>query len=362
MIQIKAHENSVHRIDSLDYLRGLAALGIMFYHMHLFTYGEVDSSSVLAKVKIYDVAIFYVLSGLTLCVVHLNNFQFKWPGIREFYLKRFFRIVPLLWLATILTYLFDFSPELLSVKKIIANVLIIPGALKPETFIPNGAWSIGDELFFYIVFPFMMFLGKFSKKLFWLLVAITFAFLAWFAFKKLNPAITLGHQWAVFVNPVGQVFFFVAGMGLGFIEKSMQKFGVWSVMAIAIILVAILNYPAAGEPVQLVTGLTRIALSLLTIALCFLVYKTNFDFLSKGFKKVFTMLGEVSYSLYLIHPIVYHLLKWLIGRFTTPPPLVLIILTIMLTICLSYLSYHYFETYFINIGRRINNRLKLKPA
>ena len=81
---------AANRIDSLDYLRGLAALGIMIYHMHLFTFGEVDSSTVLARVKIYDVSIFYVLSGLTLCVVHLNNFHFTKQGLRRILCKTLF--------------------------------------------------------------------------------------------------------------------------------------------------------------------------------------------------------------------------------------------------------------------------------
>ncbi|SKB72499.1 hypothetical protein [Dyadobacter psychrophilus] len=41
------------RIHSLDYLRGLAALGIMFYHMHLLNFGKTDASSPLAVIKIY---------------------------------------------------------------------------------------------------------------------------------------------------------------------------------------------------------------------------------------------------------------------------------------------------------------------
>ena len=53
-------ELSVKRYDSLDYLRGLAASGVMAYHMSLFTFGESDSSTFIARVKIYAVSIFYV--------------------------------------------------------------------------------------------------------------------------------------------------------------------------------------------------------------------------------------------------------------------------------------------------------------
>lgn len=346
-----------NRIDSLDYLRGLAALGIMLYHMHLFTFGEADSSTMLARVKIYDVSIFYVLSGLTLCVVHFNNFSFDKRGLREFYVKRFFRIVPLLWLATALTFIVAYSPEYLSVKKLVANILVIPGALKPETFIANGAWSIGDELFFYLTFPFIMVIGKFSKPLLLGFVTITFAVLAYFSYRKLDPAVPLGHQWATYVNPIGQLFYFAAGIGLGFIEKAMQKFGLWSVALIVVTFVIIAYYPASGEPIQLVTGTTHLVLTLLVTALCFLVYKTDFDFLPRFVQKTLTFLGEVSFSLYLIHPIVYHAIKNISDHFTLGlSPYMLIGTTITLTIILSYFSYQLFERYFIKMGKQVNKK------
>jgi exopolysaccharide production protein ExoZ len=346
---------ATNRIDSLDYLRGLAALGIMIYHMHLFTFGEVDSSTVLARVKIYDVSIFYVLSGLTLCVVHLNNFHFTKQGLREFYVKRFFRIVPLLWLATLLTFIVAYSPEYLSVKKLIANILVIPGAIKPETFIANGAWSIGDELFFYLLFPFMMYLGKLSRAWFFSFVGVTFLILTYFSFHKLYVSDPLGKQWATYVNPIGQLFYFAAGIGIGYIEKGMQKFGSWSIVGIVVAFALIAFYPASGEPIHLVTGVTRLVLSLFVTALCFLVYKTNFDFLPDAIRKIFTFLGEVSFSLYLIHPIVYFGLKHVLSD----SPYVLVALTITLTVVLSYFSYTYFEKRFIRMGKAVNNRFKV---
>lgn len=351
-----------NRIDSLDYLRGLAALGIMLYHMHLFTFGESDSATVLARVKIYDVSIFYILSGLTLCVVHFNNFSFNKTALREFYVKRFFRIVPLLWLATALTFLVAFQPNYLLPKKLIANILVIPGAFKPETFVANGAWSIGDELFFYLTFPFIMFLGKYNKTLLFIFIALTFGMMAWYSFRVLNGEVALGMQWAAYVNPIGQIFFFAAGIGLGFIEKGMHKFGRWSLIAIVAIFALIALYPASGEPIHLVTGLTHLILTALITILCFLVYKSDFDVLPVFIQKTLAFLGEISFSLYLIHPIIYHLLKTIFDRFLPVSPYVLIGSTVAITIFLSYYSFQYFEKYFIRLGKKVNGMFKGKAA
>ncbi|HEX6179628.1 MAG TPA: hypothetical protein VFZ47_00205, partial [Chitinophagaceae bacterium] len=61
----KQHIQKEFRLHSLDYLRGLAAFGIMAYHFMMWTMGEMDSSRKMGRVGIYGVSIFYVLSGLT---------------------------------------------------------------------------------------------------------------------------------------------------------------------------------------------------------------------------------------------------------------------------------------------------------
>ncbi|MEO6151356.1 MAG: acyltransferase, partial [Mucilaginibacter sp.] len=322
---------TINRIDSLDYLRGLAALGIMCYHMYLFTYGEADSSSVFAKIKIYGVSIFYVLSGLTLYLVSIKKFSFTKPVLKEFYIKRFFRIVPLLWMATALTMLVAFQPEFLGMKKLVANITIIPGAIKPETFIANGAWSIGDELFFYILFPFLLLLVKFNKWAFYSFTVVSLLLLTYFSFHRLNPALPLGQQWADYVNPLGQVFYFAIGITLGVVERDMKKFGWWAVVAIILVCSLIVIYPVTGEPIQLVTGHNRLILSALVVLLCFLFYKCDFDFLPEFGKRTLRFLGEVSFSLYLIHPIIYAVIKMTATSFFATNPVVLISLTVVLS-------------------------------
>ena len=77
-------------------MRGLAALGIMFYHFSTWTFGEVDSSTIIGRIGIYGVSIFYVLSGLTLYHVYDKKLFEAAPAatgfskLRDFYIKRVF--------------------------------------------------------------------------------------------------------------------------------------------------------------------------------------------------------------------------------------------------------------------------------
>ena len=61
------------RLHNLDYLRGLAAASIMFYHFTTWSFGEYDADTLIRRIGIYGVAIFYVLSGLTLYHVYFKK-------------------------------------------------------------------------------------------------------------------------------------------------------------------------------------------------------------------------------------------------------------------------------------------------
>lgn len=93
------------RLHGLDYLRGLSALGIMVYHYSTWTWGELAPSSFLGRVGIYGVAIFYVLSSIKLSYIYSLQLMLSKADMLDFYMKRFFRIFPLLWLATIVSIL-----------------------------------------------------------------------------------------------------------------------------------------------------------------------------------------------------------------------------------------------------------------
>ncbi len=61
-----------NRIESLDWLRGLMAIAIMFYHLTSWHITPLDSSSVLGRLGIYGVSVFFILSGLSMAVVYSN--------------------------------------------------------------------------------------------------------------------------------------------------------------------------------------------------------------------------------------------------------------------------------------------------
>lgn len=356
MSQKPTESISAGRVDSLDYLRGLAAFGIMVYHMVLFNFGEVDASTVLAKVKIFGVAIFYILSGLTLYIVNINRLFFNKRDLGDFYIKRFFRIIPLLWLVTFLTIAIEYQFDL-PLKKVLLNFSVIPGIIRPGSFLANGAWSIGNELFFYLLFPFLIFITRRNSVFIWITTVVSFLSFLYFTFFVLDSTIPLGKQWYAYVNPFNQVLFFVLGICIGTLDNSSAKYARISFLILLLFLGAVLFYPINGEPIVLVSTYVRIILSIGIFIVCFLFYKSNFEFLPHWLTGIFRFLGEISYSLYLIHPVVLLCLIFLARKLDIHAIGLIIAATMMLSVLISFVSYKFFEKFFIAMGRSVSKRL-----
>ena len=141
------------RIETLDWLRGLMALSIMFYHLSCWIIRPLDSANPLGRLGIYGVSIFFVLSGLSMAIVY-NSYVKSIRTSINFYVRRIFRIWPLFWVACILTIL----PQVLktgtySWKHLFINITTLFGFIKPAAYIPTGAWSIGNEMVYYALTP-----------------------------------------------------------------------------------------------------------------------------------------------------------------------------------------------------------------
>lgn len=347
--------NKKIRLYTLDYLRGLAALGIMIYHYLTWTYGSFPINSFMGKWGVYGVSIFYILSGLTLFHVYFKKMAPSYNDLKDFFLKRLFRIYPLLWLTIILTLIP--SRIIPGLKVLFINFTGLFGLIKWDGYIGTGVWSIGNELVFYLFFPVFVFLTKKSKPLFYIFAGLLFFISLYFAFFKLDPGQTLDHptQWTNYVNPLNQVFLFLSGyiMGLYFTNTRVSKLNATVIFILS--LAAFIFYRPVGE--NLSEGINRIVLSTTSFLICFAFYKNTLRFPAL-IDKALTRLGEASYSVYLLHPIVWIVFRKIISVLSIElPPFLQIISTIIITLIIGYFNYRYFETYFINKGKDFSQKL-----
>jgi exopolysaccharide production protein ExoZ len=346
------------RLHHLDYLRGIAAAGIMLFHFFTWTFGEFDSSSFFGRVGLYGVAIFYILSGLTLYHVYHYGMSLSANGIRDFFIKRIFRIFPLMWVATLFSIWLVKGFDV-SARQLILNFTGLFGFVAWDEGIATGIWSIGNELVFYCMFPFLIFIGR---KSWWMNVLVLLLFLAiylWFAFSLLNgdTGFDAPMQKFHYVNPLNQAFLFVSGFMLGrFIQLPSQPEVKFHVFTIGGLLLFIL-YPIHGDRILLVTDWNRVVLTASCLMICYGIYRAGGELRGKAHWMLKT-LGEISFSVYLLHPIVHRLIGLL--RDAIAPGLsekFRFIAALALTLVVSYISYHAFERWFIRLGKRLSNTL-----
>lgn len=162
---MKKAKDEVHHLAYIDAVRGLAFLGVLALH----------SSSAIASFPgrgvlhhgYLGVQLFFLASAVTLCYsASERQHRDTYPWV-FFYIRRFFRIAPLFWLAIIFYWtmpgtvgneqrngLLWWSPTGIHPWYFALTALFMHG-WHPYTFnsIVPGGWSIAVEMTFYVFFP-----------------------------------------------------------------------------------------------------------------------------------------------------------------------------------------------------------------
>lgn len=340
------------RLFTLDYLRGLAALGIMVFHYTSWLHGKLGGQSFLGRVGVYGVSIFYILSGLTLYYVYREKFH-DLNSISTFFIKRFFRIYPLLWLVMISTILLN--RNLPPLQELFLNFTGLFGFLDWDSYIGVGVWSIGNELTFYVAFPFFMLTLKRSGLVFTILGLSIFAIYLFFAFLIIDPATDLSDQWRNYVNPLNQLFLFFSGIVVGHIFTQIP---ISTAVRLFLMLSSVLIFifvPTGVEVVDTVFGINRIVFTALCIIICIAFFNFNVN-LPPGLQRLLSSLGEASYSVYLLHPVVYRLVGIFLSKFTVIGPSTRFGISILVTLVGGYLVFNTFERHFMRLGKSVSAR------
>jgi len=155
---------SQRRLAVLDAGRALAILGVIAVHLSPW-FGHLPAwVATISRFGQYGVQAFFVISAITICTT-LEEDARRYSSrdtYRRFYVKRFFRIAPLYFVALAAYALIDDGALLMHSRMllphgavdVLANLLFVhewvPGAI--NSVVPGG-WSIGVEMFFYLLAP-----------------------------------------------------------------------------------------------------------------------------------------------------------------------------------------------------------------
>jgi peptidoglycan/LPS O-acetylase OafA/YrhL len=168
----------MRRLDFVDSLRGLAALYIIVYHMTLVPVPNLEVPHWAQAVVLSGgtaVTLFFTISAFSLC--HTMKAHAGHPrAVRDFYIRRFFRIAPLFYVMLVFTVVRDglyfgvWHNAWEWIKSVFFIFNFFPGS---EQGIVWASWTIGVEMIFYLVFPLLF--ARFQS--FSSLISLVFAIL-----------------------------------------------------------------------------------------------------------------------------------------------------------------------------------------
>lgn len=150
----KPESHKVRYIRSLDKLRAIAVLLVLFTHAPLSLLGEWGLNFRAYVVPGYlGVDIFFALSGFLITRILLKEKQ-AGATMRSFWIRRAIRIFPACYLLLAIVWLVSPGPEMIWVATYTSNFYFLGNV--PHS--PLGhTWSLAVEEHFYLVWPLLLF-------------------------------------------------------------------------------------------------------------------------------------------------------------------------------------------------------------
>lgn len=279
-----------YRFNSLQCFRGLAALGVVFYHTAMSTnafIAEIPTKlNSIFHFGLLGVDLFFVLSGFIILSSHFDDDK-SVSSLKTYCLKRFVRIFPPYWpvsVVMILSYIFlpDVSRGERGEFSLLSSLFLLPDSAPPALSV---AWTLIHEILFYMLFT----LFFFSNRLFVGAVIIwvsTITFVFW-----VDTEIILSPVLQRLLNPINLDF--IIGMYVAYIARTIPKhFGGVLVLMGTVLLILLLLWPSSFE-YRFLYGVSFAA-----ILLGSSLVERQLKFKSPSW---LVRLGDASYSIYLIH-------------------------------------------------------------
>lgn len=369
-----AGEASALRYRSLDTWRGIAALMVVVFHggaeAAIFTGAAQDSSwirrfagNALLHADV-GVLLFFVVSGycIAACADAYKGSQPK--GMLEFLRRRFRRIYFPFWAAMLLGILLslDFYPHVVISNCLAAfdlpadqwlGNLTLTETWRPFLFggesnlVLGHAWSLCYEIQFYILVAVMLWLGR---GLFWSSLVLSGLTLALMFVSLLNGQL---YGFRLFWD--GQWFHFASGIYVYYVLRYHgQNRCLWSTLSlVAAITLALLSCTASGRIFQFpFLGITLAFGTLLII-----LYGDDERLCAARALKPLMFCGKISYSLYLVHPLVCPIVKtslYQLGFTGLWDTVFLVIPCCMLaSVLVAYGFYQIVERHFLGSTRKV---------
>ncbi len=321
---------------SLDGLRAISILLVVFFH--------AGGPNIRGWVGVH---IFFVLSGFLITTLLLREReQFGRISLRAFYVRRFFRIIPIYYLVLCayipIVFMMHDAVRWTELKLALPYLFTFMQEYRPAAsgFVFGQAWTLGIEEKFYLLWPFFI---------------ILFA-----PFKRFSTVLVLGLCAAWFFIPYGIISnygsLFLGSLLAIVLAKSTPSF-IREPLARVPPIVALLLVLAAYAFFWYHSNLFLVFSASIALLIGTLVLQASWlrSLLSHPW---IVLIGKRSYAMYLIHVLVLHTVEKLLSIVHASRWYTVVPVTYFLSFCGAVILYSVVERPCLSYGHRLSKNIR----
>lgn len=309
-----------HKLHGLDHLRAFAIIYVFLYHYGRF-FPHPEWTNSLTHFGWSGVDLFFVLSGYLIAAQLFKSIIiYKTISLKDFFIKRFFRIIPVYLVTVALYFLFPFVRERESPaplwKYLSFTQNINLDIAKQGTF--SHSWSLCIEEQFYLLLPFIL-LGlirfKMFKKGYWLLAAL---FIAGFIVRiVLHANLASDDDWLTWYKWIyfptwSRLDGLLVGVSIAALLQFKPAFSSkilahqTALLFTGLLLFAVSHYICSNQ-ISFKSSVFGLPLTDISYGFIVLSALSPKSFLYKYESKITSKIAALSYGIYLIHKMVVHI-------------------------------------------------------
>jgi peptidoglycan/LPS O-acetylase OafA/YrhL len=358
------------KLDYIDALRGIAIISVLIVHTH--EYGHNILPGVITNIVnqgARGVQLFFLVSAFTLFISFKNRTTSERFPIRNFFVRRFFRIAPMYYLGIGYyliqdglgaRYWLGDAPKI-TIANIAANLTFLHG-FNPYhiTSLVPGGWSIGVEMTFYFMMPLLFSRIKNINQAFaFFIISILLKLVLQVVLKKF-PIISFDRLWLeyLFLYFPSQLPIFCLGILFYFIVVEKESVSAISGVSVLVFSGMVLAQLSVGKQIILSNHI------LFGIGFLCLAYSLSIYRFTLLVNPIVNYIGKISFSMYVVHFAVLHWLNQfhLTDYFGSELInfMVRFLVVVTLTIIISILLYYVIEVPFQSLGKKLIKRWEKK--
>ncbi|HMT94846.1 acyltransferase [uncultured Thiothrix sp.] len=344
------------KLDQLTFTRYIAALTVVFFHFGQQAFPATNTWwHPIVTAGPIAVSFFFVLSGFIMAVAY---YQPERPRINKtkYWLARFARIYPVYLLALVLMILANLKTDGRDPAAVGLSLTMLQAWIPGYAMVLNSpGWSLSVEALFYLSFPFLLYFvhakGLKALKLItlslWLGTQLLQIVLHNYVGYEVKGVL---HQF-IYYHPLMHMSTFMLGLvvGMAFCKGDFSKLNQpWNglgILTLTVLVILLLAYEASFEQqLGFLIDYNNGLIAPVFLAILVLLAVNN------GWTKRFmslpflVLLGEASYSLYILQRPVYGIYDRVVGHWLPlDANLHYYLFAILLTVA-SILSFKYMET------------------